>query len=109
MTSTLNATCEFPVEGPILPRILYLVHRLPYPPDKGDRIRAYHLLEWLSRRAAVHLACLADEPTGGEEVAALSRLCERVAVVPNSGKRRWARALTSLAVGRTVTQGAFDS
>ena len=44
------------------PDVLYLVHRLPYPPDKGDRIRTFHVLEWLSRRAAVHLACLADEP-----------------------------------------------
>ena len=25
-------------------RILYLVHRLPYPPNKGDKVRSYHLL-----------------------------------------------------------------
>src|SRR5258707_990988 len=35
------------------PDILYLVHRLPYPPDKGDRIRTFHLLRSLSKRAAV--------------------------------------------------------
>ena len=24
--------------------ILYLVHRLPYPPNKGDKVRSYHLV-----------------------------------------------------------------
>ena len=43
------------------PKILYLTHRVPYPPDKGDRIRNYHILAWLARRASVDLACLADE------------------------------------------------
>ena len=44
------------------PNLLYLVHRLPYPPDKGDRIRSFHLVKCLSRHANLHLACLADEP-----------------------------------------------
>ena len=34
---------------PARPDILYLAHRLPYPPDKGDRIRTFHLLRHLSR------------------------------------------------------------
>jgi hypothetical protein len=44
-----------------LPNVLFLAHRVPYPPNKGDRIRSFHLLRFLSRRARVHLACLADE------------------------------------------------
>lgn len=90
------------------PDVLYLVHRVPYPPDKGDRIRTFHILEWLSRRAAVHLACLADEPVDEGAVAMLGRCCERVAIVP-IGRTRWARALGSFARGRTVTEGAFHS
>jgi sugar transferase (PEP-CTERM/EpsH1 system associated) len=91
------------------PAILYLVHRLPYPPDKGDRIRAFHLLRWLSGRAAVHLACLADEPVDAEAVAALGRYCERVAVVRLGAWSRWARAGGSLARGHTATEGAFSA
>ena len=30
--------------------ILYLVHRLPYPPNKGDKVRSYHLLRHLLKR-----------------------------------------------------------
>ncbi len=46
---------------PYKPTILYITHRVPYPPDKGDRIRNYHILKWLAGRASVHLACLSDE------------------------------------------------
>ena len=28
--------------------ILFLSHRIPYPPDKGDKIRSYHLLKALA-------------------------------------------------------------
>ncbi len=88
--------------------LLYLVHRLPFPPDKGDRIRAYHLIRHLSQRAKVHLACLADEEVDDESLRVLEGLCARVAVVP-IGSARWARALSSLARGGTVTAGAFHS
>jgi sugar transferase (PEP-CTERM/EpsH1 system associated) len=91
-----------------VPRILYLVHRTPYPPDKGDRIRAYHLLRFLCRHAAVHLATLADEPVDAATYATLRACCERVEVIP-VGRSRWLWALASLARGHTVTEGAFHS
>ncbi len=91
------------------PPILYIAHRLPYPPDKGDRIRSYHTVRCLARRAAVHLACLADEPASEEDVAALRGLCADVAVVPVGRAGRWARGLGSLARGGTVSEGAFSS
>jgi sugar transferase (PEP-CTERM/EpsH1 system associated) len=91
------------------PNVLYLVHRVPYPPDKGDRIRSYHLLRYLSRRAAVHLACLADEPVSAETTAALGDLCARVAVVPLGNWSRWLRAPGSLLSGRSISEGIFHS
>lgn len=91
------------------PNILYLVHRVPYPPDKGDRIRNFHVLRYLSNRARVHLACLADEPMPDEDMQALSRFCERLAVVPLAPRMRWVQAASSVARGRTVSEGAFAS
>lgn len=41
--------------------ILFLVHRIPYPPDRGDKIRSYHLLKALSEIAPVHVGCFADD------------------------------------------------
>lgn len=40
------------------PTILYLVHRVPYPPDKGDRIRNYHVLRYLAGWARVYLSLI---------------------------------------------------
>jgi sugar transferase (PEP-CTERM/EpsH1 system associated) len=95
--------------GPPRPNVLFLAHRVPYPPDKGDRIRTFHLLRFLSRHASVHLACLADEPVGDGTLEALGRYAARVAVFPVGGWSRWRRALGSLLLGRTASEGAFHS
>jgi sugar transferase (PEP-CTERM/EpsH1 system associated) len=89
--------------------LLYVVHRVPYPPDKGDRIRAYHILRHLSRHAEVHLACLADEPAAEATRSALERYCARVAVVPLGRRSRWLWALASATVGGSLSEGAFHS
>lgn len=89
--------------------LLYLTHRLPYPPNRGDRIRTYHLLRFLSQHYRVHLACLADEPPAAESVAHLQELCDRVEIVPHQGLGRWASGAISFALGKTVTQGLFHA
>jgi len=91
------------------PNILYLTHRVPYPPDKGDRIRNYHVLRHLAERATVHLACLADEPVPAETVAALTPWCARLATVPVGRPGRWLGALTALVRGGSLSAGAFSS
>lgn len=42
------------------PQILFLVHRAPWPPDRGDRIRSWHMFEALRQLGAVHVAALVD-------------------------------------------------
>jgi polysaccharide biosynthesis protein PslH len=90
-------------------RILYLTHRVPYPPNRGDRIRSYHTLRFLAVRADVDLACLADEPVADDCKAVLAGLCRRVAIVPVPCRRRWLSACQSLARGRSATEGLFHS
>jgi len=43
-------------------KILFLAHRIPFPPDKGDKIRSYQVLQYLAARHEVHLVCLIDNP-----------------------------------------------
>ncbi|MGE3807395.1 MAG: TIGR03087 family PEP-CTERM/XrtA system glycosyltransferase [Gemmataceae bacterium] len=90
------------------PDLLFLVHRFPFPPDKGDRIRTYHLLRFLSTRARVHLACLSDEPVSAEHREELASLCAQLEVVP-LGTTRWLHAARSWLVGRSISEGAFQS
>jgi len=42
--------------------LLFLSQRIPYPPNKGDKIRSWHILQHLARRHRVHLACFIDDP-----------------------------------------------
>lgn len=92
-----------------LPRVLYLTHRVPFPPDKGDRIRTYHLLRQMARHGRVWLGCPADEPVTPDALAALNGLCERVAAVPVGRRTRWAKAARSLAAGGSLSEGLFAS
>lgn len=91
------------------PRVLYLTHRVPYPPDKGDRIRNYHVLRQLAARGRVWLGCLADEPVTAETRDELGRLAERVTIVPVGRRSRWLKAFGSLATGRSISEGLFSS
>jgi len=43
--------------------LLFLAHRIPFPPNKGDKIRSFHLLRHLSKRYAVHLGAFVDGST----------------------------------------------
>lgn len=41
--------------------VLFLAHRIPYPPDRGDKIRSHHILRAIASHAAVHVGTLADD------------------------------------------------
>jgi len=90
------------------PQLLYLVHRVPFPPNRGDRIRSYHILRNLAQRYDVSLATLADEPVTADMRRELDRLCVQVAIEP-VGRTRWVRAAGSLAMGWSATEGLFAS
>ena len=87
--------------------VLYLTHRVPHPPDKGDRIRNFHLLRQLAARGRVWLGCLADEPVAPATADALDTLAERVAVVPVGRFSRWAKAGLGVLAGRSLSEGLF--
>jgi sugar transferase (PEP-CTERM/EpsH1 system associated) len=52
-------------------RILFLTHRIPYPPNKGDKIRSYNTLQYLAKHHEVYLGSLIDEQSDLQYVAQL--------------------------------------
>jgi sugar transferase (PEP-CTERM/EpsH1 system associated) len=88
--------------------ILFLTHRFPHPPNKGDRIRSYHLLKKLASIGTVHLGTFADEPVKRPSMDVLRSLTARAEIVPGSPFRWW-NAASSLAFGRSATEGLFRS
>lgn len=52
-------------------RILFLTHRLPYPPNKGDKIRSYNILCYLIKNHEIYLGSLIDDKNDIQYVAQL--------------------------------------
>ncbi|MBD3676020.1 MAG: TIGR03087 family PEP-CTERM/XrtA system glycosyltransferase [Planctomycetaceae bacterium] len=89
--------------------ILYIVHRFPYPPDKGDRIRSYNLLRHLAKNHRVWVATLADEPVAAEHHATLEQIAHRVEVCPSGVVSSWCGAMGAAVTGRSLSEGMFQS
>ncbi len=91
-------------------KILFLSHRTPFPPDKGDKIRSYHLLSQLARRHTLSLAYWVDDPRDMEHADELNRICRgRLFYLPLSACGAKARALWSLARGNSFSEGHYYS
>jgi len=86
-----------------LAEILFLAHRLPYPPTKGEKIRAYHFLSHLARSHVVHLGCLVDDPEDWRHADQLRSVCVECHFAPLSRARAWARALGALARNQALS------
>ena len=89
--------------------ILYICHRIPYPPDKGDKIRSYHQVIELSRRHRVHVACLIDSREDFAHVAALRKKCASVDAAPRGRFGSMLRAGLALLTGESLSVAAFRS
>lgn len=89
--------------------LLFLTHRTPYPPNRGDRIRAYHLLRLLSKHSRVSLASVSQERTRTEHVNHLKSYCERISIQRTSTIGRAFQDIRSVALGRSASEGHFWS
>src|SRR6267142_3062850 len=87
--------------------LILLVHRIPYPPDKGDKIRSFHLLKHLSERHRVHLGAFVDDPGDWQYEAALKPLCASVHLEAiHTSIAKW-RSLGGLLTGKALTLEYF--
>jgi sugar transferase (PEP-CTERM/EpsH1 system associated) len=79
-------------------RILYVVQRVPYPPNRGDKIPAYHAVRHLARKHQVTVAAVADSTEELEHARTLEAQGLEVEVVrrrPAAARYRVARALVT--------------
>lgn len=89
-------------------RLLYVAHRIPYPPDKGERVRAYHEIVALSRAFEITLVAPCHGPSDLDAAGPLGQWCKRVIVGPKTGGALGRlRAGMSMLRGRSATEGFF--
>jgi sugar transferase (PEP-CTERM/EpsH1 system associated) len=90
-------------------RILFLTHRLPYPPNRGDRTRAFHILQFLAQRAEVHLLSLVHDQEEADRAAVLREVAASVEVARVYRLRGLTRSLPALFGDRPLTHVMLDS
>ena len=83
--------------------LLFLAHRIPFPPNKGDKIRSFHLLRHLSKRYAVHLGAFVDDPDDWQYQDALKPYCASIRLLPLHPRRARLASLSGLLTGEALT------
>ena len=87
--------------------LLYLTHRIPFPPNKGDKVRSYHLLRFLASRYAVHLGTFVDDEADRGHAAALEPLCASMHIASIRPALARVRSLGGLLTGEALTLGYY--
>lgn len=87
--------------------ILYIAHRIPYPPNKGDKIRAFHEVRALATIADVYLCALVDDPDDWQHEAALREMCAHVSLVELKPRIKKVLALRGLLTGKPMSVEYF--
>jgi len=89
-------------------RIFFVCQRVPFPPDRGDKITTFNEIRHLSMAHEVHLFCLADGRRDLENIPGLSDYVQSVTAVPVTGLRSRLRALTALVTGKPLSVAAYN-
>ena len=88
--------------------ILFLGHRVPYPPDRGDKIRGFHILKYLSARKRVHLIAFADDTRDLAGKTGLAKMTGNRSIIWRS-KSRVQAAIEALLTRKPISLTSFDS
>jgi len=89
--------------------LLFLAHRIPFPPNKGDKIRSFHLLRHLSARYEIHLGAFVDDPDDWQYRDALQPYCASIKLLPLHARRAKLASLTGMLTGEALTLPYYRS
>jgi sugar transferase (PEP-CTERM/EpsH1 system associated) len=89
--------------------VLILAHRIPYPPDKGDKIRTYHMVQHLAQHYRVTLVCLIDDPDDCRHIPALEQMVHKLHYLVRTPRIMRAYVAWSLVTGCSFSQACFYS
>ncbi|MEM8696154.1 MAG: TIGR03087 family PEP-CTERM/XrtA system glycosyltransferase [Pseudomonadota bacterium] len=88
--------------------ILFLAHRIPYPPNRGDKIRSFNILKRLCDLATVHVATFADDDADLAHAEALRPMLGSLHVEKRSVSKPVGAAKAML-TGKPISLTLFDS
>jgi sugar transferase (PEP-CTERM/EpsH1 system associated) len=89
-------------------RMFFICQRVPFPPDRGDKITTFNEIRYLSTKHEVHVFCLADGRRDLDNIPGLRRYAQSVTAVPVIGWTSKLRALKAMFAGGPLSVAAFN-
>jgi sugar transferase (PEP-CTERM/EpsH1 system associated) len=89
--------------------ILFVCHRLPFPPNRGGKIRPFHIIEHLGRSHSVVVASLAHTKEELNEGQPLIHYCQEVIAEVLPSRTRWLQAAAALPTATPSSVAYFHS
>jgi hypothetical protein len=83
--------------------LLFLCHRIPFPPNKGDKIRSFNILKKLAEHYDVHLGCFIDDSFDKQYVEGLSKYCASIFHLDQYKTMAKVRGLTGFLTNKPIT------
>jgi sugar transferase (PEP-CTERM/EpsH1 system associated) len=90
-------------------RVLFLTHRLPYAPNRGDRVRAFHIVRTLAPAFELELVSLVHDQHELAQAESIRTLGVRVAGYPVARLNNYAKAIVHLGGRRPLTHVLLDA
>src|SRR6516165_8266367 len=92
----------------VLMRLFFICQRVPFPPDRGDKITTFNEIRHLSTKHEVHVFCLADGSRDLDNIPDARRYAQSVTAVPVGGWTSKLRALKAMFTGHPLSVAAFS-
>ena len=89
-------------------RMFFICQRVPFPPDRGDKITTFNEIRHLSTKHEVHVFCLADGRLDLDNIPGLRRYAQNVTAVPVLGWKSKLRALKAIFAGEPLSVAALN-
>jgi sugar transferase (PEP-CTERM/EpsH1 system associated) len=90
-------------------RVLFLTHRLPYAPNRGDRVRAYHLVREIARWATIDLVSLVHDDEEASHADDLKPLVKSINIARVPKLWNMVRAAVALPGATPTTHALLDA
>lgn len=87
--------------------ILFVASRLPFPPNKGDKIRSFNILRHLATRHRIWLGTFVDDASDWAHVQALQPYCSALFVRPLKWSQRISRGIRGLSAGESLSASFY--
>jgi len=88
--------------------LLFLAHRFPYPPNKGDKIRSFHVLRHLAKHFRIYLGCFADDVDDMRRVDELREFCAEIFCLPLPWSTKIIRGVEALCRSKGISESCYQ-